>query len=418
MTGGSPAGIAWRYLRCNSRDRSVATIAGIAVTGVAIATAAILCVLSVFNGFKAALTDRSDLLTPDIEIRSRQGKSIHQADSILSVVSELPGVLHASPVIEEQALAIFDTHEMPVILRGVRFDEYRRITSLDSILVLGDPIPEDPLACDPPAGVISVGTASRLQLYNPGNLSGDRLFLFAPKRNGRINLANPAASFFTDSITVSAIFESQQTDFDANTVYLPIEVAEGLIQYDDQASAIILRANSVSDLPQLKRTISVTLGDAYTVRDREEMQEISFRMVNIEKWITSLLLFFILIIASFNIISTMTMVVIEKKRSLNALTAIGMPRHRIGRIFAWESFYITLVGAVAGLVLGVILCLLQEHFGFIKLEGNGNEMIMQSYPVKLIWFDILPVAAGVLLTGLFTSLIAAAFARNRSRLVK
>ena len=415
MTGGSPAGIAWRYLRRSSRDRSVATIAGIAVTGVAIATAAILCVLSVFNGFKSVLTQRSDRLTPDLEISAVQGKVIANSDSILNIVNLIPGVLRATPVIEEQALAIFDTHEMPVMLRGVNFDEYRQIASLDSIIISGDPIPENPMDCDPPAGVISIGTASRLGLYNPGVAGGDRLFLFAPKREGRINIANPAASFFTDSITVAGIFESEQSESDANTVYLPIEIAEGLLMYDGEATAVIVRAENIAEIPALKRNLSQRLGSAYRVRDREEMQEVSFRMVNIEKWIAALLLFFILIIASFNIISTMTMAVIEKKRSLKALRAIGMARKRIGHIFAWESLYITLIGAITGLSIGIIVCLIQQKFGIIKIDGGNSEnIIVRAYPVELIWTDIIPVAAAVLLTGLFTSMIAAAFARARS----
>lgn len=415
MTEGSPAGIARRYLRRSSRDRSVATIAGIAVTGVAIATAAILCVLSVFNGFKSVLTQRSDRLTPDLEISAVHGKVIANSDSILNIVNLIPGVLRATPIIEEQALAIFDTHEMPVMLRGVNFDEYRRIASLDSIIISGDQIPENPLDYDPPAGVISIGTASRLRLYNPGVAGGDRLFLFAPKREGRINIANPAASFFTDSITVAGIFESEQSESDANTVYLPIEIAEGLLMYDGEATAVIVRAENHAGIPALKREITQRLGSAYSVRDREEMQEMSFRMVNIEKWITALLLFFILIIASFNIISTMTMSVIEKKRSLKALRAIGMARKRIGHIFAWESFYITLIGAITGLAIGVVVCLIQQKFGIIKIDGgNSDNIIAQAYPVELIWTDIIPVAAAVLLTGLFTSMIAAAFARSRS----
>ncbi len=136
-------------------------------------------------------------------------------------------------------------------------------------------------------------------------------------------------------------------------------------------------------------------------------------MVNIEKWITALLLFFILIIASFNIISTMTMIVIEKKGSISIFRSLGMKSSAIGRIFAWESFYITSIGAISGLILGIVLCLLQEHYGFINLGGDEATMIIQKYPVKLLIQDIIPVGTAVMLTGLFTSLIASSFARSR-----
>lgn len=409
MTRGTPASIAWRYLRNNRSHGAVRTIAAISIAGVAIATAAILCVLSVFNGFKEILTDRNDLILPDVEITPRSGKVIANADSVAETLRANREVAEATPMVEDQALAIFNTREMPVMLRGVDFEALKRITKIDSIMLGEEPVPASPLDFDPPAGLISPGVASRLGSYSPS----DRIFLFAPRREGRINIANPAMSFFQDSITAIGVFESRRNEMDANSVFVPIEVARGLLQYDTEATSIVAKCTPDTDPATLAGNLRISLGRDYVVKDRAQIQEISFRMVNIEKWITALLLFFILIIASFNIISTMTMIVLEKRGSISVLRAMGMRSRQIGRVFAWESFYITSIGAIAGILLGTALCLLQEHFGLIKIGGDETRMIMQDYPVRLLARDILPVGAAVMLTGLLTSLTASSFARSR-----
>lgn len=413
MIKGTPAAIALRYLRLRKNGGAVGAIALISVTGVAIATAAILCVLSVFNGFREVLSVRDDYLASDVEIKSRKGKVITDADNLADSLSSLPEVAVALPLVEDQALSIYNYQEMPVMLRGVDLTKFRRISSLDSIIVMGDPFPADPFDCDPPAGLISPGVARRLGIYNATAEGGDRLFLFAPRREGRINIANPASSFFTDSISVTSIFRTDRAEIDGATVYVPLELARGLFQYDTEATSILIKGAEGTDSSRLAGIIARRLGSGYDIKDRAMQQQLSFRMINIEKWITALLLFFILVIASFNIVSTMTMIVIEKKRSIASMRAMGMRASRIGRIFAWESLYITLAGASMGIILGVTLSLLQQHFGFIKMGGNTAEMIISDYPVKLIWHDIFPVMGAVLLTGLFTSLTAASFARSR-----
>ena len=409
MTKGTLAGIAWRYLRHRLPHSAIKAVAAISIAGVAVATAAILCVLSVFNGFKEVLTERDDLITPDVVITPAKGKTILNGDSLANAIPGMRGVAEATPMVEDQALAIFNMQEMPVMLRGIDFSAFRKITGIDSLIIAGEKIYSDPLAIDPPSGLLSPGVASRLGSYS----SDDRIFLFAPRREGRINLANPAMSFFTDSITATSVFESRRSEIDINTVYVPLELARGLFQYDTEATSIIAKCAPGIESAHTAEMLRKALGNAYEVKDRVESQEINFRMVNIEKWITALLLFFILIIASFNIISTMTMIVIEKNRSIKVFRALGMTSGKIGRIFAWESLYITLAGALSGLAIGIILCLLQEHFGFIKISGDATRMILQDYPVRLLARDILPVAGAVLLTGFFTSLTAASFARSR-----
>ena len=403
------AGIAWRYLWKKKSHGAVSAIAAVSVVGVAIATAALICVLSVFNGFRMLLTDRSDMILPDIEVTSADGRVIRDADSLAQVIAALPEVEISSPVMADQALAIFSQREMPIMLRGVVPQDFRRYTLIDSLIVAGTTLPADAIEFDPPAALVSVGVASRLQAYNPG----DCIFLFTPRREGRINLANPAASFVTDSVQTFGIFETLQTDYDAATVYVPIEMARDLLQYEAQGSSVAVKVRPGADTRAVEQRIAAKIGTAYTVRDRLRQQQISFRMVQIEKWVTGLLLVFILVIASFNIISTMTMFVLEKRRQMQTLRALGMERGSIGAIFGWESLYITLLGTVGGMVLGIGLCILQERFGLLKMQGDAGAMIVQAYPVDFMWSDLWSVAVPIVILGALTSWIAAAFARSR-----
>lgn len=414
------ARIAWRYLWKKKSHGAVSAIAAVSVTGVAVATAAILCVLSVFNGFREVLTDASGQVLPDVEITPFKGKVIGDADILCEEVAGLKGVAAVMPVVEDQALVIYGTREMPVMLRGIDPAAFRAMTSIDSLIVAGDPLPDDAAEHDPPLALMSVGVGMSLQAYSPGE---DRLFLFAPRREGRINPANPLNSFYTDSVTVAGVFQSNRSELDATTLYVPVDVARGLFQYDVEATAVHVKAAPGEDPAEVAARVARFLNNSpelgvpegfsgnYVVRDRGRLQEVSFRMVEIEKWVTALLLLFILVIASFNIISTLTMFVLEKRRSMHTLRALGMSRRRIGAVFAWESFYVTLLGGAAGMLLGVGLTLLQERFGLIVMDSGASEPM--AYPVRMEPSDLWVVAAAVVVIGAVTSLIASSFARSR-----
>lgn len=403
------AGIAWRYLWKKKSHGALSAIAVVSVVGVAVATAALICVLSVFNGFRNVLAERNDLILPDIEVTPAAGKAIEEADSLAAAIAAITGVEIASPAIADQALAICGRREMPVMLRGVDPQAFRRYTAIDSLIAAGVTIPSDAPDYDTPAGLVAIGVASRLQMHG----TGEEIFLFAPRREGRINVANPMASFHTDSITAVGIVETLQSDYDASSVIVPIEVARGLLQYDTQASLIAVSTVAGADPENVARDIEARLGARYVVKDRMRQQEINFRMVQIEKWVTGLLLVFILIIASFNIISTMTMFVLEKRRQISIFRALGMERGAIGRIFGWESMYITLLGAIGGTLCGILLCVLQQRYGLILMAGDADAMIIEAYPVEFMWSDLRMVAVPVLLIGAFTAWTAAAFARSR-----
>lgn len=400
-----PARIAWRYLRAPKSHSAVSAISIVSVVGVAVTTAAIICVLSVFNGFRGLLNDKLDTLAPDVLITPAKGKTFANADSIADIVADMPSVEEVMPAVVDNALAISESREMPVTLRGVDPEAYARITSVDSIIFEGAKMKD----LTPADAVVSVGTGQQLAIY----ATGGTLLLFAPRREGRVNLANPMSSFLTDSVSVAGIFQAMQSDYDNNTVICDITTARNLFQYTTEATQLEVKATPGTDLPALASDIELSLGPNALAKDRARQQQTNFRMVEIEKWVTFLLLIFILLIASFNIISTLCMLIIEKQHSMATLSALGMSRKSIGATFWWESMYVSMSGGIAGIITGLALCLIQEHFGLIKLGGDPEAMIITAYPVAVEWSDVLIALAPVTIIGLAAASIASAFARSR-----
>lgn len=406
-----PVKIAWRYLRAPKSHSAVSAIAITSVVGVAVATAAIICVLSVFNGFRTLLNDSLDTLAPDVLITPAVGKVFDNPESLLIKVRNTEGVDIAMPSVVDNALAIFNDREMPVKIHGVVPEMYARITSVDSIIVEGTAM----TGFTPSDAAISIGIARQ---FNTFSASGEHMFIFAPKREGRVNLANPAMSFVSDSVKVAAIFHAMQSEYDDNTIICDIDVARTLFQYDGEATSIEVKGEPGVSPQALAGAIRQRLGDSVIVKDRIQQQEMNFRMVSIEKWVTFLLMVFILLIASFNIISTLCMLIIEKQQSMATLSSLGMTRGSIGRVFWWESIFVSLLGGVAGVCVGILLCLLQQHFGLIKLSGDPETMVVSAYPVAVVWTDILMALAPVVAIGLLTASISSAFAKSRIELPK
>ena len=403
--GSLPARIAWRYLRAPKSHSAVSAISIISVVGVAIATAAIVCVLSVFNGFRGLLSNTLDLLAPDVLVTPATGKTFADADSLLNIINKIDGVGTAMPTVTDNALAIYNAKEMPITLRGVVPEIYSEITEIESLFVNGEGI----AGYSPDDAAVSVGLAQQL-----GTGAGSEgLFLFAPRREGRVNLSNPMASFLTDSVSVRGIFQSLQSEYDENTVICDISTARELFQYTTEATAIEINTDPDADISGVASEIHKALGEKAVVKDRFQQQETHFRMVNIEKWMTFLLLIFILMIASFNIISTLCMLIIEKQSSMATMSALGMNRRQIGKTFWWESIYVSLAGGIGGIIIGVALCLIQEKFGLIKLGGDPDILVVHAYPVIVEWSDLLVALIPVAAIGIITAWISAAFARSR-----
>ena len=386
--------IAVRYLLSRKSMGAVNVISRISVAGVAVATAATLCVLSVFNGFSELAASRLSKLDPELRIEPAEGKTIADADSLAAAIGAMEGVSRALPVVEERALAVYDGRQMPVTMMGVA-DGFGEMTAIDDIIIDGEYLQADG---DYSCATLSVGSAISLAA-RPGFRA--MLRLYVPRRRGRVNPANPMASFRADSLIVSGVYELEQSEYDADRVIVPLQMARRLLDYTTEATAIAVG----TDRPDAS-LLRDALGSDFIVKNRLQQQEQSFRMIAVEKWITFVMLAFIVVVASFNVVSTMSMLIIEKRDNMATLSAMGATPRMIRGIFMWESWLISLAGGLAGIVLGVALCLAQEWGGFIKLGGDPSQLSVTVYPVSLSGADIAVVLAMTAAVGLLIGLVA------------
>ena len=404
-----PLKIAWRYLVSKKGHQAVNIISIVAVCGVVVATAALICVLSVFNGFRGLIMGRLAMLDPQVAITATLGTTVNDADSVIDAVSVIPGVERAVPVIIDQALAIYAQNQMPVHLKGVP-DDYNTMNEMDSVIVDGEWRLQDQVSR---YAVIGAGPAVRL-IVRPEFLGMVRLY--APQRQGKVNMANPMGAFRQDSLFVSGIFQLQQNSYDADLMYVPLDMARELFDYDTQASQIEVKLTPEANEQQVMHSIQKALGNGYQVKNRLMQQREAYRLVNIEKWMAFLLLAFILIIATFNVISTLSLLIIEKDDSIATLRALGANDRQISRIFVLQGWLITLVGAITGIVIGLILCLCQQQFGWLRLSGDPANMIISAYPVEVQWTDVIVTLALVAAVGLLTSMVTALIMRRRLKI--
>lgn len=444
--------VAVRYLWSRKSHSAVTAIAIAGVCGVAIATMAIVCVLSVFNGFNSVIVNRDSRIMSDFIVTSHDGDLIANADSLAAMVSKVGGVEAATPVIDDEAVAFYHGSQLPIRLLGVNPADYRRVTDIDSVMISGSwkPQPqevvdteslegspaeaaeiEDMAAADfdetalfandiltteetvdtlpIPTIIVSTGVASNLRLP-PAIDTG--LMVYLPRRSASSAFVDPSSSFMVDSLAVTGVFASQQAEFDAATVLMDLETARRLLEYDTQSNSLYVKVRAGVNPSSVKVNLTDILGDRYDVRGRDEQQSMHFRMVAIEKWITFLLLAFILLIASFNIISTLSMLIVEKRSNIHTMVNFGASRGFIGRVFFWESIYVCLTGSLTGIGLGVALCSLQQRFGLIRIPGDPSQIIMSYYPVELHFTDLLIVFTLSVAVAFLTGVISSGFARR------
>ena len=399
-----PLRIALRYLVSRKSHTAVNIISAISIAAVAVTAMAMVCVLSVFNGFAGLVGDKLSRLDPQIKVVATEGV-IENSDSLIDVLRKIDGVTLATPTIESRALAIYDGRQMPVVVKGVAPD-YERLTAIDSLIkddgyfllsLDGDDL-----------SVVSLGVSLVLNTA-PGYFAP--LEIYAPRRRGAINPANPMTSFRRCRTFVAGTFEVQQQEYDNDYIFLSLDAARQLFDYPTQATAIELGVDG--DVESVRRRISDTLGDKYVAYDRLMQHSRSFKMINVEKWMTFLLLGFILVIASFNIISTLAIIIAEKDESITALRAMGADRRLVSGIFVAEGWLISIVGAAIGVAVGLGLCALQIKYGLVKMGTDAKNLIIDTYPVVIEPADLLTILGIVAVVGLITSWATAIAMRRR-----
>lgn len=362
-------------------------------------------VLSVFNGFSKLSAKQLSKIDPELKITASEGKTISNADSLISVIMTEDGVKAAESIIEERAMLVSHDSRIPVEFKAVG-EDYRRVVDLDSIMIDGVCLNSlDSVGCMQ----LSIGVANRTGLRPGINTSAD---LYVPRRKGRINPANPSTAFRKAHMIVSGVLEVERAEIDNDRIIIPLQTARQLLDYDNEATAIEISLTDSRNATEVAKDLSLTLGTDYTILDREQLQSDSFRMISIEKWITFMMLLFILAIASFNIISTLSLLVVEKRHDMAVLRSLGASRKSVRDIFISLGFLITVIGGAIGIMFGIILSLIQEHFGIIRLAGDPEALAISVYPVAVETSDIAIVFVAVTVIGIICSQITRLFTKN------
>jgi len=398
--------IALRYLLSRKSHGAVNIISVISLAAIAVAAAAMVIVLSVFNGFSQLAQSKLSAIDPDFMLTPIEGKTIGNVSTIIDSVSALPGVTAAAPEITEQAFAVAEDMQMPVTVKGMS-DERFISSGIQSIIIDGSKnIP------DSTSAMISVGVAMRLNLRPSAGL--DTFSIYEPRRVGRINPANPMAAFRSSQLIAASVFQVEQEEYDRDMVVMPYAVAASLLSYFDEATSV---AVSVSDHRMASKHLDAfAKKHGLIAKNRHMQQQQAFRMIAIEKWITFVMLAFILVIASCNIISTLSMLILEKENDTHLLGALGATHHFINRLFQTQGWLIVVIGGIAGISLGTLLVLGQSHFGWIKLGASDPSLMsVETYPVVLYLTDIATTFATILAVAMLITPVVPLIRSRRSR---
>ena len=392
--------IAQRYLFAKKSHNVINIISAISAIGMAIGTAALIIILSVYNGFDSLIRSMMSNVEPDLMITPAEGKVFVPEGEVYDWIYEQESVRNMCCVLQEQVFISYDGKQGIAKAKGVDWI-YEEESPLKDHLTEGE---FHLHKGDIPMASVGAGLAYEMGI-SPRFLSGIEIYF--PTRTGRISLANPASSLQFIKVWPSSIF-SVSSDIDADLMVLPIESMKELLEYEDEVSAVEIRFNDSSDKKEIRRVqkeISERLGPDFNVRDRFQQNEALYKMMKYEKAAIYMILIFIIIIIAFNIFGSLSMLIIEKKEDIGTLRSLGAPESLIKRIFILEGWMISLVGLACGLAVGTAFSLLQQHLGFIKMPGH---FVVQAYPVILSWSDILLTAGGVALIGYLIALLPVA----------
>lgn len=399
--------IALRYLVSKKSHAAVNVISAISVAGVAVATAAIVVVLSVFNGFSDLAKSHFSDIDPDLLISPASGKVIAEADSLAKALRVVDGVAATAPTLTERGLLVAGEAQLGVVFKGVSPD-YGKVIDLDRVAEMTSAVYPEYLGENEVISDMAIGVASRLNL-RPGV---DHVELYVPRRVGRINPANPAGAFFSQGMVLRNVLAVNQMEFDADHIIIPLDAARALLAYDSEASNIEIKLKEGVSDAAVAKVLRQRLGDEFVVATQIEQHAESYKMIAVEKWVTFAMLIFILVIAAFNIISTLSLMVIEKRDNMATLRFLGASKATVRAVFMWMGAIITLAGGLIGMTLGIALSLAQQYGGFIRLSGDPDALTVDTYPVHVEPLDILTVLVLIIAMSLITSLITRLFTRK------
>ena len=389
-----PFFIARRYLFSKKSTNAINIISGISVIGVAVATMALVVTLSVFNGFHDLVASFFTTFDPQLKVTPLMGKTVAADDPILTQIKQLPEVDVATESVEDQALVIYRGRQAMVTVKGVE-DNFDQLTHIKEIL-LGDGQYELH-AADMFYGIPGIRLAD---ILGTGYKYEEPMKVYAPRREGQLNMANPMDGLVEDELySPGVIFQVSQAKYDKNYILTSIDFARRIFEQQGMVSALELRLKPGSNFERVKAQIQDIAGDKYSVKDRFEQQDDTFKIMKIEKLMAYIFLTFILMIACFNIIGSLSMLIIDKKDDVVTLRNLGASDKQIVRIFLFEGRMISAIGAVLGIFLGLVLCWAQQTFGLVKLGSSSSSFVINAYPVSVHPEDVILIFVTVLVVG-------------------
>lgn len=389
-----PFYIARRYLFSKKSTNAINVISAISVIGVAVATMAMIIVLSVFNGFSDLVGSLFTHFDPQLKIVPTEGKSVAADDPILTEIRQFPEVLIATECVEDMALAVYNDKQQMVTIMGVD-DNFKKLTGIDDILY-GDGLFELH------AGPLEYGIPG-IRLAQSMGLSAQWrgwLRIYAPEREGQLDMSNPETGFVVDSlVSPGCVFVVNQSRYDEAHILTSIAFARRLFSQQGCLTSLMLKLKEPGQTDAVKQKIEKIAQGKFKAMDRYEQQADTFRIMQIEKFIAYIFLTFILIVACFNIIGSLSMLIIEKKNDVQTLRSLGASERQIAQIFMFEGRLIAVIGAVAGLIIGLLLCWAQTSFGLVGFGSSAGSFIVDSYPVSVHALDVLLVFVTVVAVG-------------------
>lgn len=386
--------IAKRYLFAKKSTNAINIISGISVVGVMVATMALVIVLSVFNGFHDLVASFFTTFDPHLELTPTKGKSAPADDPLLTEVRNLPEIDVSTECVEDQALAVYQGRQLMVRIKGVE-DNFQYLTNIRGILYGDGDFTLH--RADLEYGIPGIRAAVDL---GAGSYWNGTIKIYAPQREGQLDMLNPEQAFSVDSLlSAGCVFAVNQSKYDKNYILTSITFARNLFFRQGEITSLSLRVKKGESIEAVKQEVKAIVGDKYYVKDRFEQQEDTFRIMQIEKLMAYIFLTFILVVACFNIIGSLSMLMIDKKDDVATLRYLGASDKLIRRIFLIEGSMISVVGAVMGTLIGLLLCLIQQELGIVKMGSRAGQYIVDAYPLSVHYDDVAMIFVTVIVVG-------------------
>ena len=383
-----PFFIAKRYLFAKKSHNVINIISLISASGIALGTMALIIILSVYNGFEGLIKSLYSAHDSDLLIIPREGKSFVPHSQGFDFIRSSEKVARFCEIIEENIFIKYSQQESVATIKGVD-SNYQAITQLRNFITDGE---FSLYQGEVPQAIVGRGIANNLRL----NIHFvDPLYLYFPSRNSPISLINPTSSLNQERVFPSGIFSIEQ-GFDNKYIYIPIEVARNLTEYDNEVTSVELYLKEGSDKEELKGEFGNALGEDFIIKNRYEQNETLYRMMGSEKLSIYIILLFVIIIISCNLFGSLSMLIIEKREDVESLKSMGANDKLIKHIFLLEGWFISIIGIIAGTILGLIICFIQMKYGIVTMPGN---FIIDSYPVVVKFVDVALTVCGVAAIG-------------------